>query len=277
MSNFFYIGFAFNRISLIGKDHPKLVEIMSKVSIKKYIIVSGIISIVLSIVKSFRYQINYDHPELNYPFLIEHDLNQDRGWSRDVYFVFNFISDIFNYVIFVVGNISIDAYMVVRLRRTLGEKLDRFKSNQQKNTDKSKKSKSKNKKEAEVDEAINNAIRMVVINSTLNFFFKLPLVIIPLQNLIVSFYFKSKSYKATFNHPLDSYIGHMSEMDLVTLVNDSSDWLFNILLAIQFFVYLKFDKKLHEAFEKTFPKKTPKNKPSVFSYLDFVSRFNKKS
>lgn len=272
MANFFYIGFAFNRVSLIGKDHPKLVEKMSKLSMNKYIIVSGIISIALSVVKGFRYQINYDHPELNYPFLIEHDLKVDRGWTRDVYFVFNFISDMLNYVIFVVANISIDAYMVVRLRKTLGEKLDRFKSNQQKNVDKSKKSESKNKKETDITEAINNAIRMVVINSTLNLFFKLPLVIIPLQNVIVAFYYKSKSYETTVNHPLDSYMGHMSEMDLVTLVNESSDWLFSILLAIQFFVNLEFDKKIKEAFEKTFPKKTPKNKPSVFSHLVLASK-----
>ena len=48
MSNFLYIAFAFNQISLIGKDHPKLVEFMSKVGIKKYILVMGLISIGLS-------------------------------------------------------------------------------------------------------------------------------------------------------------------------------------------------------------------------------------
>jgi hypothetical protein len=51
MCNFTYVAFALNRISLIGKDHNKLVKFMSDVSIKKYLGVTLFISVGLSVVK----------------------------------------------------------------------------------------------------------------------------------------------------------------------------------------------------------------------------------
>lgn len=254
MSNFCYIAFAFNRISLIGKDHSKLVEFISKVSFKKYLLLTGLISVGLSVVKSFKYRVNYDHSELNYPFNIENDLNLNKGVKRNVYFVANFISDLLNYVIFAIINIAIDVFMVVRLRRTLNEKLDRLKSIRKSSECKTNNNakKSNNKNELDINEALNNAIRMVVINSGLNFFFKLLLVYIPLQNVIAAFYYKSKSYEAFDNSRFDSLMGRSYEMDLFALINESADWLYNLLIAVQFFVYLKFDKKLKDAFDFKF-------------------------
>lgn len=261
MSNFCYIAFAFSRISLIGKEHSKLVEYISKASLKKYILVTSLISVGLSIVKGFKYQINYIHSERDYPFLIENDLDQTGGkWTKNLYNVVNFVSDILNYVIFVVVNIIIDIYMVSRLRKTLHEKLDRLMLNHENDVSQQKNScKMNKKKEREIKEAINNAIRMVFVNSALNFYLKLPLVYIPLHNVIYTFYYsKTKSHgfdtllATSDNFGFDTYFRHMTQMDLITLVSDFADWLLGVLIFIQFFVFLKFDKKLKEAFEKLF-------------------------
>lgn len=244
MSNFCYVAFSINRISLIGKDQSKLVEFVSKVKIKNYLLVTGIISVCLSIVKAFKYRINYDHSELNYPYLIESDLFENRGWTRDLYFGANLISDMFNYLFFVFVNISFDIVMLVQLRKTLYEKLDRF--GDVSSTRRA--SKIKNKKQAEVNQAINNAIRMVIFNSAVNFLFKLPLVFIPLQNVIAAFYFKSSTYKNHLDLRLDNYIKDLTASDMITLVTEWSEFLINLLISIQIFIYLKFDLKLKEAF-----------------------------
>lgn len=73
-----------------------------------------------------------------------------------------------------VANINIDVYMLWPLRKTLQEKLDGFNLDQEKNVNKVN-SKTNKKKRAEVKEALNNTIRMM-INSSLNFFLKMPLV-----------------------------------------------------------------------------------------------------
>lgn len=58
MSNFAYMGFAFNRIALIGKNDAKIVEKISGWQFKNYLTVTGIISVILSVVKGFKYQVN---------------------------------------------------------------------------------------------------------------------------------------------------------------------------------------------------------------------------
>ena len=57
MNNFAYIAFAFNRIALLGKNHPKLIEYISEIRWKKYIIVTSIISVAFSVVKGFKFKL----------------------------------------------------------------------------------------------------------------------------------------------------------------------------------------------------------------------------
>lgn len=242
MSSLCYVAFAFNRIALIGKDHNKLVETITNANMKTYVTVSGLISVALSIVKAFKYRVNYDHAELNYPFVIESDLSQDRGWRRDAYLVTNAISDMLNYVVFVLVNVGIDAYMLVRLRRTLNEKLSRF-EDEQKN----------NKTQGEVTKAMNNAIRMVVANSAFNFCLKFPLVFMSLQNVIAVFYYKSDGFQNGLNTQFDAYFYILINIDFVNLIPQMAEFFYNLLIAVQLFVLMRFDKKLKQAFDLVFP------------------------
>ena len=80
--------------------------------------------------------------------------------------------------------------MVVQLRRTLEEKIKKSESLNQKQTE---------NKKAEFEEAVNKAIKMVVLNSAIGILFKLPVLILPLINLIAQFYYRNHSYK--YDHP----------------------------------------------------------------------------
>ena len=160
MCNFSYVAFALNRISLIGKDHGKLVVFVSEVGFKKYISVSLLISAVFSWIKFFKYELNYFYPDASFPLsnemnIILHEINR----FNDFYFIYNSISDLVNYLVFVVICVIIDICMVIELRRTLNEKTKKSESNQNKTT-----------KNAEYEEAVNKAIRMVVQIVLLVFF-----------------------------------------------------------------------------------------------------------
>jgi hypothetical protein len=142
MCNFTYFAFALNRISLIGKDHGKLVTFMSKIGIKWYIGATLFISSVFSWIKGFKYEVNYIYPDPYFPIPIEFNLLKNTiSYSkfRDFIMIYILISDLVNYLVFVVICIVIDIYMVVKLRRNSNRILD----------EKAKKSESLNQKQNE--------------------------------------------------------------------------------------------------------------------------------
>ena len=255
MTNFAYIAFALNRISLIGKNHTKLVEFMSKVSLAKYLIVTSFISLGLSLVKLFRFQPNYDHSERGYPINFEENVWLSSSRIRDAYFVINSIIDLLNYVIFVIINIAIDIYMLVKLKRTLDEKLKKksvylviTKLILMKDIDE-KKSNNKSSSKKEAEDPMNNAIKMVVLNSGLNILFKLPLAYIPIHNSIGTFYFKSQAY---YGGRLDFYKYNWTlvKTGFFYSIPDLADFLYTLLISVQLFIYIRFDKKIKTASNK---------------------------
>lgn len=254
-SNFAYVAFAFNRISLIGKDHPKLVDFFSKIKSNRYILTTGLISIGLSVVKGFKYKINYDHSEREYPYTVEVDFYEKRSDANRVYFVINVVCDLLNYFVFVCVNLGIDVYMLVRLRRTLDEKLKRFATMMTSLDEKTTKTtttirmKQFDQTKSDMDNAKNNALRMVVFNSMANFFFKLPLVVMPLVNAVVVFQYGD--YKSRgLSRPFQFFYELLSLTHSSALLADLADLLFTMLIACQLFFYRQFDTKMRQAFER---------------------------
>ena len=246
MLNFTYVAFALNRISLIGKDHGKLVTFMSELGVKKYIGITLLISISLSWIKGFKYEINYFYPDpdSNFPMPNEMDILLTSPYSSrfiDFYFTFNSISELVNYLVFVVICIIIDICMVVKLRKTLNEK--------NKKSDSMNKTQNQNKK-AENEEAVKKAIKMVVLNSSIGILFKLPVCIIPLINMFAKFYYKNKSSK--YSHPSFHifYTSMLIDCGFSTLIQDMSHLFFTLSLSIQMFIYNRFDKKFRTGYDR---------------------------
>ena len=96
-------------------------------------------------------------------------------------FTFNSISEIVNHLVFVIICIIIDICLVVQLRRTLDEKSIKSALINQ-NINKNKKSREQRSSE--------KAIKMVVLNSSIEIIFKIPVCFIPLLNMCAQFYYK---------------------------------------------------------------------------------------
>lgn len=192
--------------------------------------------------KNYLNKVNYDHSELPYPFSIEEDIKFTRSLLKDIYFVSNIISDLINYVVFVLINLSIDIFMLVCLRSTLNEKLKRF--NEMKMD-----TKKISQKEIEMRESMNNAIRMVILNSALNFFSKLPLAFIPMANTIATFYYKTNYYQEG-NWGLHMLLWKMRANGFYYLLPDFADFLYTILISTQLFVFAKFDRKIKTGLDR---------------------------
>lgn len=170
-------------------------------------------------------------------------MEQNFSILRDLYFVFNLISDMLNYVVFVLVNLTIDVYMLIRLRQTLNEKIEKLKSIFSINSKINQNPNQLLKKELEMQESMNNAIRMVIVNSTLNFFFKLTMALVPLNNLIYKFYYQTKSY----GNDKFAYGTQMRKLNLAGiqyLIPDIGEFLLTILISFQLFIFAGFDKKI---------------------------------
>ena len=246
LGNFTYVAFAFNRISLIGKDHNKLVKFMSDVGIKKYTAISSIISVGLSVVKMFSYRINYGQPESLYPI----DYNEISIYFEHInlaYFIINSICDLLNYCVFIFVHLFIDIGMILTLRETLKAKLEKLKSMYSKAD--------QEKKRIENETAVNNAISMVALNSSTSFLLKSPACVYSLIMLVFSI---GKIYdKYLRTHPLlfRFYLDYCIEIRFCEMFLDIFDFLYLLSISIPFFFYKHFDKKIKCAFERKFSSK----------------------
>ena len=259
MLNFSYMAFALNRIAIIKKDQNKLLKFISELSIKWYIGVSLIISAGLSAMKFFKYEVNYEYPFMNYPISNEWDIfNVDRKKSHtfdDAYFIMNSISDIINYVIFVLICVFIDIYMVVELRQVMADKLRKIKRIYAKSKTKVENTKKEN------DVAMNKAKRMVLINTAIGFLFKMPISFIPILNVYAAFYYKD--FNMRYIHPsFGRFYSSLFFNGFYGQFSDFADFLFILSISIQPLIYKHFDKKIQIAFLRLFLKN---NQPSIKS------------
>lgn len=104
-------------------------------------------------------------------------------------------------------------------------------------------------KQIEMRDSMNNAIRMVIINSMLNILFKLPQMLVPIENAVETFYFHSKRFDhcdpiKTCHFGIASFSNNFRDSFVYYMLPDLSDSLYNILISIQLFLYAKFDKKI---------------------------------
>ena len=244
MINFAYIAFSFCRLALIGKDHNKLVKFMSEIGIKKYVLITLLISLILSSVKYFSYRINFGFVEQSYP--INYDYLSTDSYIRKEYYIINFVSDLLNYVVFILINMSIDIAMVIELRRILNERLEKSK---QFNT-----KEQQEKKQTENETVLNNTISMVIINTVVGVLLKFPLC---LYSLIFMYYrinrFKHYRSSLIMKPGFPYFIEHVCvESYLCEMFLTLADFLYLLHISIQFFFYIRFDKKFKIAFKRIF-------------------------
>lgn len=249
MCNFCLVAFALTRIGLIGKKHIPLVEFMSKILPKNYLIVTTIFSLSLSWIKLFKYQLNFGQEEFSFPKSNEYDIftiNLKKSPFLDFYFVFNSIVDIINYVVFVGIIFAIDIYMIVRLRKVLENKMCISKLLNIHIPESSQTDTNKINKMPDYQDTLDKSSNMVILNTIIGVCFKLPLAILPVLNTYAQFYYKNSD--ARFLKPrFDRFYSALFETGFYFLAQDVADLLYLISLSIQFFVFNRFDKKFKSA------------------------------
>lgn len=123
MSNFTYVAFSLNRLSLVGKSHGKLVVYVSSLTVRKYLTRVMLLCLILSVVKIFRYHPNFYSPDETYPTQIIFLINRVSFSLMFVYLSFNLLFDFINYIAFLIFNLVVDVLLVVALHKTMTEKL----------------------------------------------------------------------------------------------------------------------------------------------------------
>jgi hypothetical protein len=264
MNNFTYIGFAFNRISLIGKDHNKLVTFMCELGIKKYMGISLFISILLSTIKFFEYDINTGIPIVSYPLSYDYmSSHLESNAPKIVFIILNFISDILNHFVFLLINLAIDIGMVIKLKQTLNERLENFKAYST--------TAQQEKKKSDNENVLNNAISMVIFNTTLNLLLKLPTALYSMIYLFYGIYRQHIFNSVRENRTWERFYKRVCiDSNFCEMFLKLSEFLYLLSISIQFFFYKHYDKKLNSAIKKKFG--SEKNiQTGLFSYFNLVN------
>ena len=253
MINFAYIAFSFCRLALIGKDPNKLVKFMSEIGIKKYVSISLFISLILSAIKFFSYRINYGMIEYSYPMNYDFESSTDfiSVSAYKSYFIINFISDFLNYVVFLLIHLSLDIGMVIKLRKTLNDRLEKsieYNSKEQ-----------QEKKQTENESVLNNAISMVILNTVVGVLLKFPTCVYSL--VFMNFIIKNKEASNLSNNPrLAFFMQHFCEdFYFCDMFFTLTDFLYLLYISIQVFFYIRFDKKFKIALKRLFTVKESNN------------------
>jgi len=217
---------------------------MSEVGIKKYVAVSLFISCGLSVIKGFKYSVNYDGDEISFPISNEFDIIDlffIKPSFLEAFFIVNFLFDILNYMVFVIFCSILDIFMVVKLRAFLNDTKNKSKAflnvldlfinvqdlslNSQQNKDL---------------EVLNKVIKMVVINTVINFFIKVPISFLPTVNLYGQFY--NKKEIRLFEKPgFREFYLSLIYSGSFQMIESLSDLLYCFSISIQLFIYKHFD------------------------------------
>ena len=121
-ANFTYVQFALNRLSLIGRDHGKLVTNAAKLKMRQYIWRIIIPCLVLPAIKIFRYFPNSYCIDADYPIPIGYYFKYLNSSLMFVYISVNITFDILNYFVFLVVNFIIDVNLAIKMKQTIEEK-----------------------------------------------------------------------------------------------------------------------------------------------------------
>ena len=150
----------------------------------------------------------------------------------------NFTSDLLNHVVFLLINLAIDIGMIVKLRQTLNDMLEKAK----KYTTKAQ----QDSKQNENENVMNNAKSMIIWNTSLNLVFKLPAALYSLFYLFYSSYILNENENLIFNY---FYRNICIDADFCNMFFKLSNFLYLLCISIQLFFYKHYDKKFSRSLD----------------------------
>ena len=230
-SNLIYIQMTLNRYMLIGKDHFKILEKVSRIRIKYYLLVSLVLSLALNSIVFFEFSINdgsssiwddKDFPHLSTKINVE--------TSGDPKFFMNIIKLVFNYFLIVFVNTTLECMIVYKLRQEIKKKEKRMREmmmmgflGRAQSSEKTKKNKRREMK----------SILMISVNGVINLLLRFPECA-----EIFYFSFLQISFAKFF---------HAQLIDFFPAFILISNFFFILTFSSNFFVYYFFNQKIRES------------------------------
>lgn len=132
LANITCMGFSLCRLGLIGNEHIAVVRIMTEeASIKACVGYSLLVGVPLCVVKIFGFRLNNNEPMVHqYPYRFVTPFSFDTyPIETQIFIFFDFLCDLINYMVFIVLIIIVDVYTVVKLKRTVGNKMKSCRKN----------------------------------------------------------------------------------------------------------------------------------------------------
>jgi len=229
-----------------------------KMHFKTYLGVTLFISSLLSVAKYFKYEINFDQPEANYPMSQELYIDVVTvSTITSVQLIMNAVSDILNYIVFVVVIFIFEVILTVRLRQEFND----LKAKQSPENDVS-------EKIGETEREKKCAIRRLVINTVISIICKVPISLISLVNLHVKIFANQvfdydesddDEYHKNYNPAFPSFYSFLLNSDLYESLLSCFDLFYTIAISIQFFIYIGIDLKMRIMLSQLFSKKSNNN------------------
>ena len=251
ISNLFHVAFTVNRLALIGKEHSKFTEYISKMRERNFVIFCLILSLFVALPKGFQYRANVNLVDNEYPFVYTDEKSIGIYGLKMAISILSAFCDFLNGPVFLVFSICVDVQLFVAMRRTTAEKLQKLET-MSANSDSTKKS---------LKEAVFRAILMLVFNSLANLLLKTPNTIASTVNLVR--FVNGYNNNLLYNHVLISqdkkWISQVAPFIKYEILNMRqaferfADCLFVLSIGVDFLFYYNFDLKFKEAFFIVFP------------------------
>jgi hypothetical protein len=270
VSNFTYVAFALNRLALIGDKHGRLTTCASTMAVKYFTLSVVISSVILSLVKCFRYEVNSYVSTHDYPFAFQNNpfYNPSEAVTALVFITNGFV-DFVNYVLFVFVDLCVDVRVAVRLKRTLKEKREKFNLKDE-------------SKKKEDDEAVTRLVHMAILYALTHLMLKLPNAITSLHDFVLisasiskwdpsKFYFNVRGRYFDFSY-FAKYV--CSATKICQVFGEYAQLFYLISLAFNILFFYHFDKKFNTAYNlvcgfctkalpSTPPSKSKPQKPKI--------------
>ena len=176
-SNLFHIAFSVNRLSLIGKEQAKFTQFMAKLTVRNYTIFVFVSGLFVTFVKGFRLRANFHDIDSQYPFvyITDNESNGLYGLKMSIS-ILNCVCDLINGLGFFTFCTVVDFQLLLALRRTTAEKMDKLENCLNKtNVDGQKDS---------LKDAVLRATILVVLNTLVNLFLKTPNTVVSLVDFV---------------------------------------------------------------------------------------------
>jgi hypothetical protein len=184
-SNISYIFITINRYMLVSKEHNSILAIISEWNMKRVMAITVLFSLLINIGHCFQYRINYGWALLLNTFGVSkltYDLYPSIVIFNTSFQVYSIVYFVINFAIFFLINTCIESSLVIKMRKEIAEKRKRMEeeirmSSANNSSDSEVINKLINLKQKKIVNDANKetwAIKMVVTNSLVNFFFRLP-------------------------------------------------------------------------------------------------------